>query len=547
MIGFKLDSTGRAGFAVALAIGLLFVWRYFPPGFVAGTSSYWLTEVDDVTQYFAGFNAFFQAPFSYPLLAFDSINYPQGTRATFVDAIPLYALLLKLFVPSKFAPFNPFGAWVALSFVGQAICGWWILRELQVKSWMALLALTVCLLTFPALTTRLGHISLMSHWILLSSLALYIRSRKCNDPQRLGWSLLLVSAFYINIYLCVMASAVYVVSSFYALNRLKPTEIARAMIPFFVIGVSLFITIFPMERVAVAPESGFGIYSMNILSPFSGGRFFEFPAPEMPGQYEGFNYLGLGVLLTFIAALTFNAQCGARLFSRHAGLTWLMVLFTAYALSNSIYYGAHQVMTINYPLFMEGITSQFRASGRFFWPVGYCVVIFAIAMLYKKLGRGTFAACMVALIAVQIDDLSNLRHRLVDTAKRPASAVLNQSAWDKQLGENTKYLYFFPKFRCGRADLVLNTLMPTMRYAAVHDLKINTGYVARANSICAIESTKSEIAASPLAKSLYVFVKGDFPQIEQVNALFPAAEQPICNDVDFAHICRINQSGREIE
>lgn len=547
MTGFKLDSTGRAGFAVALAIGLLFVWRYFPPGFVAGTSSYWLTEVDDVTQYFAGFNAFFKAPFSYPLLAFDSINYPQGTRATFVDAIPLYALLLKIFMPSSFAPFNPFGVWVALSFIGQAICGWWILRELQVKSWMALLAITVCLLTFPALTTRLGHISLMSHWILLSALALYIRSRRCNDAQRLGWSLLLVSSFYINIYLCVMASAIYVVSCLYNPNRFKPRELAGALIPFVIIGVSLFLTIFPMERVAVAPEAGFGIYSMNILSPFSGGRFIAFPAPEMPGQYEGFNYLGLGVLIAFIAALAINARTGGRMFSRHAGLTWLMVLFTTYALSNSIYYGAHQVMTINYPLFMEGITSQFRASGRFFWPVGYCVVIFAIVILYKKLGAWMFAGCMVALIALQINDLSNLRHRLVDTAKRPAAAVLNQNAWDKQLEKSTEYLYFFPKFRCGRADLILNTLMPTMRYAAVHGLKINTGYVARANSICAIESTRSEIANSPQANSLYVFVKGDFPQVEQVKALFPANSQPVCNEVDFAHICRLNQPGRESE
>lgn len=108
-MGFKLDSTGRAGFAFAVAFGLFFVLRHFPLDFILGTNSYWQTEVEDVTQYFAGFNAFFNAPFSFPLLAFDSINYPQGTRATFVDAIPLYAFLLKVFVPKSFAPFNPLG------------------------------------------------------------------------------------------------------------------------------------------------------------------------------------------------------------------------------------------------------------------------------------------------------------------------------------------------------------------------------------------------------------------------------------------------------
>lgn len=544
-MGFKFESTGRAGFAVALAIGLLFVWRYFPPGFVAGTSSYWSTEVDDVTQYFAGFNAFFSAPFHFPLLAFDGINYPQGTRATFVDAIPLYALLLKILVPASYAPFNPFGVWVALAFVGQALCGWWILRELQIKSWLALLAITVCLLTFPALTTRLGHISLMSHWMILSALALYIRCRRTDEPQRLGWSLLLVAGFYINIYLFVMASAIYVVSCLYNRARFQPVEIAKALIPFLIIGVSLFLTIFPLERVEVSPEGGFGIYSMNLLSPFNGGNFLKFPDPEMPGQYEGFNYLGLGIILAFVLSVVLNRSAVVGGFAKHRALTWLMVLFALYALSNIVYYGTHQLVTINYPSFMDRITSQLRASGRFFWPVGYCVIIFAIATLHNRLGKILFAGAMVLLIVLQVLDLSNLRHRLVDTAKRPSSPVLTQAAWDQQATGDVKYMYFFPKFRCGRSELISSTLMPTMRYAVVHNIKINTGYVARSNPNCSVESTKAEIASSLMDQSLYVFVKGDIPQIEQVKALFPAGQNPTCKEIDFAYICRLNQSGHE--
>ncbi|WP_323615317.1 DUF6311 domain-containing protein [Pseudomonas putida] len=546
-MGLKLDSTGRAGLAVALAVSIFFVLRYFPVGFIAGTSSYWLTEVDDVTQYFAGFNAFFNAPFSYPLLAFDSINYPQGTRATFVDAIPLYALLLKVFIPSSLAPFNPFGVWVALSFIAQAVCGWWILRELQVRSWLALLALVVCLLTFPALTTRLGHISLMSHWIILCALALYIRSRRLESTQRLGWTLLLVSSFYVNIYLCVMASAIYVAGLMHQPSWRTLRGLARAAIPFMIIGVSLFITIFPMERVEVAPESGFGTYSMNLLSPFHGGKYLKFPNPEMPGQYEGFNYLGLGVLLAFALAWVLNRNAVAGSFTKHRALTWLMVLFTFYALSDTIYYGVHEVISIHYPSFMDTITSQFRASGRFFWPVGYCVVLFAIVTLYKRLDGKVFAASMVVLIGLQVADLSNLRHRLVDTASRPAAAVLTQPSWDKQLTPGTQYLYFFPKFRCGRADQILNTLMPTMRYASVHNLKINTGYVSRAASNCAVESTQAEIAGSQMAHSIYVFNRGDYPQIEQVKALFPMDNQPACEEIDFAHVCRTNLTGSQVQ
>lgn len=535
----KVDSTDKIGLIFAASIGVFFVLRYFPAGFIAGTSSYWLTEVEDVTQYFAGFNAFFNAPFSFPLLAFDSINYPQGTRATFVDAIPLYALLLKLFVPSSFAPFNPFGVWVALSFIGQAVCGWWILRELQVRSWLALMALVVCLVTFPALTTRLGHISLMSHWIILCALALYVRSRRTITPERLGWTLLLTSSFYINIYLFVMASAIYVAGQFHQPKWREPRELARAAIPFVLIGASLFLTILPMEQVEVAPEFGFGYYSMNLLSPFHGGKYIEFPNPEMPGQGEGFNYLGLGVLLAFTLAWVMNRNAPLSSFARHRALTWLMLLFTAYALSDTIYLGVHKIVSLNYPSFMDSITSQFRASGRFFWPVGYCVVVFAIVSLYRRLGSKIFAASMLVLTALQLDDLSNLRHRLVDTAKRPATAVLTQSAWDQQITANIEYLYFFPKFRCGRGNQVLSTLMPTMRYASLHNLKINTGYVARAASNCAAGSIETEIANSQMANSLYVFNQGDFPEIAQVKALFPTDRKPACTEIDFAHVCRL--------
>ncbi|MGE1084313.1 DUF6311 domain-containing protein [Pseudomonas shirazensis] len=541
-MGLKLDSMGRAGFAFALAFGVFFVLRYFPLDFIAGTNSYWQTEVDDVTQYFAGFNAFFNAPFSYPLLAFNGINYPQGTHATFVDAIPLYAFLLKVFVPKSFAPFNPFGVWIALSFVAQAICAWWILRELQIRSWLALVALVVCMVTMPEFTSRLAHVSLMSQWIVLCALAMYIRCRRTQQPHWWAWGVLLVAGFYVNIYLVVMASAIYVASCLGSPNRFKPGYILRALVPFLIIGVSLFLTILPMGQASVAKEGGFGIFSMNLLSPFHGSKFLHFPNPEMPGQGEGFNYLGLGVLLAFGLSWVLNHRSNDGSFARHKALTVLMVLFAVYALSNEIYLGTSHLVSIIYPSILEPITSQFRASGRFFWPVGYCVVIFTVTLLYRRLSPRLFSASMLALIALQITDLSAYRHLLVAVSNRPATPVITQAAWDEQASSDVQYLYFFPKFKCGRGDQVLQTLMPVMRYASVHNIKINTGYVSRSNANCSSESTQVEIAGSDFTRSLYVFNSGDFPKVEQVKQLFPVERQPECKVVDFAYVCRLDQA-----
>jgi hypothetical protein len=534
----RLGSTGRTGLALALAIAVWFVWHHFPSGFIAGTSSYWQSEVDDVTQYISGFHAFFSAPFGYPLLAFDSINYPQGTRATFMDTIPLYALILKLVVPASYAPFNPYGVWVGLAFIGQAVCAWWILRELQVKSWLALIALVVCLLIFPAFTARVAHISLMTHWIILAAIALYLRGQRLERVPLAGWTVLLVAGFYINIYLCVIASAIYVANWLAKPRHYHWVDVPRAFLPFLIIGVSLWVTVFPMDSTNVAKETGFGTFSMNLLAPFAGGKFFPIANAEMPGQYEGFNYLGLGVLLALLAGLTLGGGKALRWAANNWPLVLVMLGFTLYALSDTIYWGTHQVLVLHYPAFMEPITSQFRASGRFFWPVGYALTIAAIVLLYRRLPKPVFALAMLVMIVVQVTDMSIERHRLIDDAKRPATPILNQAAWDAQIKDDIRYLYFFPKFRCGRSDMILSTLMPTMRYAVEHGLKINTGYVARANSDCAVESTQAEIANTDTRHSLYVFVKGDFPEVSQALALFPADKRPNCIELDYAHVCK---------
>ncbi|WP_205300159.1 DUF6311 domain-containing protein [Pantoea sp. Tr-811] len=524
-----------------MAIALWFIWHHFPAGFVAGTSSYWQSDVEDVTQYLAGFHAFFSAPFQYPLLAFDSINYPQGTRATFMDTIPLYALLLKVLVPGSQAPFNPYGVWVALAFIGQAVCGWWLLRELQVKSWLGLGALVVCLLVFPAFTARVTHISLMTHWMLLGSLALYFRGKRVGQLPLASWTVLLVAGFYINVYLYVMASAIYVASWLSKPGKYTLKDLPRALLPFLLVATSLFVTVFPMDSGNVAKESGFGTFSMNLLAPFSGGTFLPIANAEMPGQYEGFNYLGLGVLLALLAAVLLGGRTLLQWAKENWALNLVMLGFSIYALSDTLYLGTHQVLAFHYPAFLEPITSQFRASGRFFWPVGYALTLLALVVLYRKLNGKLFAVAMVALIGVQVADMSIQRHRLIDIAKRTATPVLDQAAWARQTAGGINYLYFFPKFRCGRSDLILSTLMPTMRYAVDHGLKINTGYVARANSDCALQSTAAEIASSRFDQSVYVFVKGDFPQVEQAKALFPADHQPVCTEVDFAHVCRFGQ------
>lgn len=530
-------SSGWFGLAVALSMAAFFISRYLPPGFLEGTSSYWLTETEDVTQYIAGFNAFFQAPFQLPLLAFDGLNYPVGTRATFVDAVPFYALVLKVLLPNTHAPFNPFGYWIGFVFLMQGFCAWWILREARIHSWLALVAMVTLFLTFPALSERIGHTSLMSHWIVLCAFALYMRDGSKEFVQFGLWGTLLFIGFYVNVYLFVMALTIYFASGLRHKVYLSPKAGLKFIIPLVALVLSLFVMIFPLQTGEVAKELGFGFFSMNLLSPFAGGRVFTIPNAAMPGQYEGFNYLGLGILIG-LGLLYFLCSDKKQQLRRHIYLAVAFLLFFFYALSNHVYFGTVEILQIEYPTFMDSLTSQFRASGRFFWVVGYGAIIVVVIGLYRYCKPSLFVGFLTLVLVVQMYDLSSVRHRFVANVNRPYQPVLSVSEWDSRLLPSVKYLYFYPKFRCHNLD-VLRTLMPVMKYSVHNRIKLNTGYIARYQPSCDDDAIKVEIAGAKSTESAFVFDRQLYTALPMVQALFANDRQPVCEILDFAYVCKV--------
>lgn len=525
---------GFIGWCLAVLFSALFVATTFSSDFVLGTAPYWQTQTDDVTQYVAGFNAYFMAPWQSPWLAFNGFNFPGGTLVTFVDAIPLYALFLKMVVPQHFAPFNPFGVWVALCFVLQGVAAWWLTKALQIKSWTFLLTLLGLLLSFPALMARMGHISLMSHWIVLFALALYIQGRQKHKLQVLGWTVLLVSGFYVNIYLFVMASGIYGAAWLSSDQPFKPHHLLRVLWPCWILLLTLWFTMMPLPLGKVTPEWGFGYYSMNLLAPVLGGSLIDLSYREAPGQYEGLNYLGLGVLLTVGATLLLRRTRLLSNLFRHKSLLLLLLCFTVYALSSQIYLGPREIATVHYPGFMQPITSQFRASGRFFWPVGYAIVIFSLAVFYRSMSVRLASVMLMGVLAVQALDLTGAHQKLVMTQARSPQRLLDAKLWDAQLHSGVKHMDFYPKFKCGKEPH--STLLPLMQYVSERRITLNTGYIARYTPNC--HDAAMEIAASSVTETAYVFAAVEFPEPDSFMSLFPPGSQPDCKRIDFAHVCQ---------
>lgn len=522
---------------MVLALATAYFFGFFPLDFLLGRSSFWLAENQDITQYCAGFNAFFGEPWGLPLLRIDSLNYPRGTLVTFVDGIPLFSLLLKALVPKSFFPFNPFGWWVGLCYLLQGVGAWWILREARLRSWTALVGLTLLLLMFPAFTFRLGHTSLVSQWLILFGFALYVRSGRLERPSMVGWGLLLLGAFYINIYLCAMCFVLFCAD---LLRFWKTLSLGRLLcfgaLPFLLIFSTALVTMYPLPPGSGSGDAGFGFYSMNLIAPFWGGRFLPCPLPlGTAGQGEGYNYVGLGVLLLVFVAGMFRLRKDRGFFFRHGMLLFFLWMTFLYALSHKIYFG--DLLLWHYPLpsFVGPITGAFRVSGRFFWIVGYGALLFGVLTLGRFLSRSLFALLMVGCLFLQWGDLEPVRNHLYSMVHRPATKHMDYASWDAFLGEDVEILSFFPEFLRSK-NPSYNSLLPAMLYASERKLNITTGYISRYQPLDLDPATV--VAGSDMARTAFVFVRQEFPDLEQVRSFFGSGISLDCRELDFAWVVR---------
>jgi hypothetical protein len=519
---------------LALAVGH---WL-FSSGFLRGLGPFWNQQDNDITQYLAGYNAFVREPWHWPLLRLTSINAPQGTLATFLDTVPLYALLLKLWQHGPDTPFrNPYAHWISLCFVLQGVAAWWLCREAQLRSWLALAALTLLLAAFPPFAYRINHISLMSQWLLLFGLAVYLRGARLGRLASGAWVALLLVAFYINIYLFCMLGLLFAADLWRhgALGGWRRSA-ATAAAAGALLGASLFVTMLPPAGNAGGGEWGFGFFSMNLLGPFAGGRLLQFQHPiAQEGQGEGYGYLGIFLLLATAYALALRRRADPGFWRRHQALMTALVFMTWFSLSNIVYLGTVEVFHLDLPEWCEKFTTTLRASARFFWPAGYALTVFTVLTLSRYLAPWRAAVVLLALLYLQYWDLQPHRDRVLASVSIAGQERLREPLWSGFLGQDVKALQVYPPFGCGKAT-GLQTLLPTMMYAVRHQMTVSTGYIARVKKPC--DNYAAEIAGIQSPATAFVFIKADFAEVgaaQQLLGTSPAAE---CIDADFAWLCK---------
>lgn len=406
----------------ALAGILVFLWVYGTAPLHTGWDAWVYAGYDewDVQQHYAGWLLFRNSHWGFPLGLADTIAAPDGTLISFTDSLPWVSIFLKLLRGILPSTFQWFGWYILLCFALQGAAGALLTRRRAGLAFAALGgAMFACL---PTLWERaFRHTALASHWLYLFALYFYLeyRHKLRQGNVRFPWGFSLLAFLSVGIHpyflplvmICTLLAAVDHI-------RLRRELLRGIMIFLSGVGSALVggVLCGAVGGGVSASRGGYGAISMNlnaIFNPYSQGHYLWsrlLPVlPQQPSQYDGFNYLGLGVLLlaavSLVYALTHMFSAG-NWWRRNGPLFAACVFLTAFAVSNGIYWGT-EGFTIPLPAWLTELCGIFRSSGRMFYLVGACILLFGLYTLAEALHRpGIACTALAVFLAVQMWDLS---------------------------------------------------------------------------------------------------------------------------------------------
>jgi Family of unknown function (DUF6311) len=446
----------------------------------------------DTATYYVGWALYRHDPhLHFPLSWTDRVGYPVGASIALLDAIPLAAILLRPLSPILPEPFQYLGLYLVLCFVLQAYFGMRLCQRLF-PSHPAFAAIGgVFFLLSPPLTLRAtSHIALASHWTILAAFDGYLRD---SDARPLRWLarlwIVLAIAAGLNPYIAFLCFLVAVAGAarlalehrwrwLPSLLALAATAVvfAASLVPFGVVE---------NPDAATYRAEGYGKLSMNLNAPVNPMRpralFLPTRRMKYPEQYEGYNYLGAGVLALLVVGVARRPSAIRSLTDRRlVPLVGLAVACTALAVSATVTLGPSTLLVIPLPPAVFTASEALRASGRLFWPAYYLIVTAALALTVRGWKPRTATVMLAGALAIQIADLSPLRRWARQSLHQRWESRLQSPVWTG-LGRQYDNLILVPPFQCGpeRSAGGVYSYVWFGKLAAAERMRSNDYYAAR--------------------------------------------------------------------
>jgi len=485
---------------LAAVTGVLWAASMFGLSFVSGQDAFWQfpkgtiggSQVD-MAQILAVYFYYVQSPWQLPLFQVAALGTPDGANAIMMDVVPIVALAGKLIHSLTGATVNLYGGFLFLCFALPGVMMTLVLIVAGIRNALAAIIGAIFANAMPALLFRWGHLPLEPHFLLIGAFALYLLSvqRPASRGVARAWLGWLTLAYLINIYLFAMVGVVWL--SGLLQGRLNGLTTTRAMVRNGALTIAVVMSVIVLGGQfgggGGLPFGQYGPYSMNLLSPFM---------PQLSGlvpglggvidptgsQYEGFNYLGLGLLLASIIVLPIEAVWLARNLRRHVVLLVAFVLVTAFSISHRVFAGGSLLFELPMPIYLEAPLGIFRSSGRFFWLIAYAQVAMVVMLAFRR-QRPVLACCVAVAAILQLVDVQPLRQQIIASiAAGPSDVDIDRDQVARLVSE-ASLVEVVPSFQCsetetrGETDKLMRTNMELMLATARANVPTNTVYLSR--------------------------------------------------------------------
>ena len=484
----------------------------------------WLLFYEDSTIQYIGGQAFKQSPWMFPFGNLNTLHYPDTSSVIFTDSIPLLAMIYKLVSPLVNGTYQYVGIWVLLCYITTGLLSGKIFSRFIKNKVVLLIGVAIVLLN-PVMANRYyAHASLMGQWtILLSAIPfVYYDYWQSDSSKMLKFSFSLGALMpSVHMYFLLENGIVLFAYCLYdAIKRKKYLAELGNLIMYCLGGaVSIFLLGgFSGTRSFWGGAGGFGEYSFNLngfinsqgcSSIFDGLKNGE-------NQYEGFSYLGFGMILLLIAVviLLFASDQSREWIKTRKAFTIVFAVFCLISVlistSPKIMLGKQVLFEIPFPRIIQRIWGIFRATGRLIWPLYYCLFFVGIILAARLITEKRLIVIVLSVcLILQVVDLYPLYSSKSVADDMVYQTNLDENKWDEIIDKTeTKHLVLM--------GIDARELYDFGLYAISKGLTLNTFRIAH-GGLSYVEAAEKAIRSREKG-NLYVFHNlkdsADYPELK---------------------------------
>lgn len=480
----------------------------------------WLLSGGDRSQHYLGWVAYRNSQWYFPVGLTDQLSYPLKTSIIFTDSIPLMAVFFKILSPLLPEHFQYFGLWGLLCFALNGAFSAGILQKYMKTEHQVILGSIFYILSFQMIQRMFMHTALAGHWLILWAICLLVyRDRTGYHTRLLSWLALGAVCSAVHLYLLLMCGIILLGTVLTeVLEQRKDNIVVRVLKPggYIVafIGASLLVVALlgGFSSGISAANGGLGAYSLNLngfINPQSHGRLLR-TLSQLDTQYEGFSYLGAGILFLLLCTLTelilhFDRKRIKQINPLILGGGLALGIAFVLAVSPTVSLGNRVIRHFTLPSFIVNVWSIFRASGRIAWVCIYLLFLFALCADYRVVSSRRKSVVLVIALLLQLTDISGYaaeKHQLWSN-RICYQPNLNQETWNILLEEGkTEHIVIMDSFEQEQHyDLAV--------WAMENHITVNRFYFARSQEeeILAEQNRSLEEAA---ADTVFVWRKETF-------------------------------------